>query len=667
MRRTGALPALALTLLCAAVLAACGGGSNDSATISESIHDAQPQTAVVDEGALPAADDTPALETGPTRAAASPFSGRMTGVSTFRAAGEPGQLGAAVPGALNMTDIRLGQTHVLPNGKRVWTQPELPNGTRTLRMTNSRDALALVKLSAKDAVDPVLEVWDNGYKSATLPLQPPSALPATEDGGQRYAEDTYSAKIPGHLIWDGVELKVSAKNYARGNALPLDVAAEYFEELKILPIYLFGATDTNSGYPLSTYGQPPEDAVRELNDRMPFDFQVSNHEARKIIWESLIEPPSGSLPAKVMRNYDDSDAILSITLSLMDGLRRANGQNQSPVTYYSPVLGLAADGKVRAAGGGLGWGGSATGNWSYSGVFIHELGHTFAMGHAGSSFTAGDYPYENGSLLGSTWGWDASRNLLMPHWIPPSASNAVRCSGSIRDDQGRCVKQDIMQSGSGDQAKGMRYAQFSDFSAAVMQERMEFYSVIPVGDEGDFVRFNSTTRSWESFHATTSNYANDGIAQNLALKVNVPVYTLFFTLSATTPEVNHFYAPIKYTGNLLGSIDPTSSVDLAAIEYNGKGVYRNFCRRTGCDYTLRMTYADGSQRYQLVQGGFRTSNTPSGAVNPVALDPLRSESFRRWVINVPGDKALRKVELLSTPEAWKGLPAQPQVLMSRDL
>lgn len=658
---------IGFSVICAAVLAACGGGSSDSATVPEAVRHVSAPATAIDEGVLSVQDEAAPLETGPTRPTPSPFSGRMSGVSTFRAAAELGKLGAAVPGALNMTDIRLAQSHVVPNGKRVWTQPELPTGTRTLRMTNSRDALALVKLSAKDAVDPVLEVWDHGTKSATLRLQPPSALPATEDGGQRYAEDTYSARIPGHLIWDGVELRVSAKNYARGNTLPLDVSAEYYEVLKILPIYLFGATDTNSGYPLSTYGKPSDAAVQELNDRMPFDFQVSAHEAGKVVWEQLVQPPTGSSPARVLRNYDDAGPILSITLNLMDGLRRANGQNQSPVTYYSPVLGFKSDGSVRPAGGGLGWGGSATGNWSYGGVFIHELGHTFAMGHAGTMATDGTYPYANGSLLGSNWGWDATRSLLMPTWMPSSASSAATCSGAIRDELGRCIKQDIMESGAGSQAKGMRFAMFSDFSAAVMQERMEYYSVMPEGDEGEFVRFNGTTRSWESFQATTSNYANDGIAQNLPLKINVPVYSLFFTLSATTPEANHLYAPIKYTGNLLGIVDPTKAEDLAAIEYNGKGVYRNFCRRTGCDYTLRMTYTDGSQRHQLVQGGFRTTNTPSGAVNPAALDPLRGDSFRRWVINVPGDKTLRKVELLSTPEAWKGLPAQPQVLLSREL
>lgn len=660
---------IGLSFLFAAVLAACGGGgggdrSTDPTHASVGIDG--DEHVPEDAHEATAAEDSPALVTGPTQPAAGPVSGRLPRIARFGAAPVPGELTAPVPGALNMVDIRLAQSHVVPNGKRVWTQPELPQGTQTLRLATARDTFALVRLSAKDAVNPVIEVWDRGELSDTIALQPPSALPATEDGGPRLGDDFYSARIPGDYIWSGVELKVKAQNYGSGNSLPIDVSAEYHEDLFILPIYLFGSTPENSGYSVEEYGAPSALAARELNARMPFDLNVRNHGARKAVWESLPVAPDGTRPARMLRDYDDGGLVHSLTLGLLDGMRRANGQNQSPVTYYSPVAGRRSDGSLRLASGGLGWGGSAVGHWKYSRTFIHELGHTFGMNHAGDMYRQGRYPYPNGSLLGSTWGWDAAHSIFLPTIVPPSASSYRLCEGRVRDEQGRCVKQDVMEGGDADKVKDTRFGMFSDFSAAVMQGRMEFYSVMPEGD-GSFVRFNLTTRQYESFNATTTNYAMDGIAQMLPTQVDVPVYTLFLSVSATTPEVNHFLAPLKYRGNLLGRIDPTNAQDRAAIDPAGTGVYRNFCRRTGCDYTLRLTYEDGSQGFQLIQGAFRTANSPSGAMAATASNPLDANSYRRWVVNVPGVKPLRKVELLYTPEAWKGLPQAPQVVMARDI
>lgn len=670
---TRALPrqalTLGLTLICAAVLAACGGGSSYGELASPTLADGSGHTAAVgdDDGDLLANDATP-LQTGPTHPVPAPKSGRLSGVSRFGATGEPGKLGAAVPGALNMTDIRLAQTHVVPNGKRVWTQPEMPRGGETLRLTNSKDALALVKLSAKDAVNPVIEVWDHGTLSDTIPLLPPSALPRTEDDGASYGDDFYSATIPGDYLWSGVELKVSASNYARGNSLPLDVGAEYDVQLRTLPIYLFGATDENSGYPVAQYGAPSREVIRDLNDRFPFTMRVRQHGAGKVIWETVSMPPNGQKPAWVARDYDDT-TVRPNMLGVIAALREANGERDAPVAYYAPVLGRKSNGSIRYDAGGQAFRGGLTsvGNWSYNAVFIHEIGHAFGVKHTAEWYAEGLYPYANGSLLGSHWAWDPTTSTLIPPYLAPSAGNYASCSGRVRDDLGRCIKQDIMQGGNrGDSARGVRYGVFSDFSEAVMQRLLESNSVMPEGD-GSFVRFNRETREYEGFEATTVNYAQDGIAQNLPLDVNVPVYSLVLTLSATTPEVNQFYAPLRYTGNLLGRIDPTSAADRAAIDPDGKGDFRNFCRRTGCDYTLRLSYADGTQRFQLIQGGFRDGSSAAGNTAASALDPLNGNSFRRWVVNVPGDKTLRKVELLSTPEGWKGVPAQPQVVMSRDL
>lgn len=77
-----------------------------------------------------------------------------------------------------------------------------------------------------------------------------------------------------------------------------------------------------------------------------------------------------------------------------------------------------------------------------------------------------------------------------------------------------------------------------------------------------------------------------------------------------------------------------------------------------------MTYADGSQTYRVLQGGFRAWWTPT-VDDANATNPLSGSSFRVWAINVPGDKRIGKIELLDTPMVWNGMPANPTVLLSR--
>jgi hypothetical protein len=97
-----------------------------------------------------------------------------------------------------------------------------------------------------------------------------------------------------------------------------------------------------------------------------------------------------------------------------------------------------------------------------------------------------------------------------------------------------------------------------------------------------------------------------------------------------------------------------------------KGKYAWYCKGTGCDYSLRITYSDGSVIYRALKDGFRNWFTQTAALPAVATDPLNSASFMTWAINVPGDKAISKVEMLDTPSVWLGFPTNPTVLLSRN-
>ena len=109
-----------------------------------------------------------------------------------------------------------------------------------------------------------------------------------------------------------------------------------------------------------------------------------------------------------------------------------------------------------------------------------------------------------------------------------------------------------------------------------------------------------------------------------------------------------------------------TAADLAEIVPD-TGPVAWYCHASGCDYTLRVTYADQSVRHVLVRGGYRPWFDPEGAPEASADDPTSGDSYRVFGVNVPGDQALLKLEVLATPMGWNGVAPDAAVLLSRDL
>ncbi|UXH80287.1 M66 family metalloprotease [Roseateles amylovorans] len=669
---------ITLTTLCAAVLVACGGSGDDTAHLSR----AQQQSTVedhsghdhdhgnaADDGGVEAGADQP-IVTGPTTPIGAPT------IRTFSQT-PLGELSPPVDGALNMLSIELAQTHVLPNGKKTWSNPELSNAP-TLRLVDSRDTLALVRLPSPVPASPRLEIWRDGRRVHSMPLALPSALPPTEDGQAPYANDLYSATIPRSEMMPGVSLKVSAQNKPAGNSLALDVAPESWLKVRVLPVYLWGANEINSKKVLPQAAQIPADRLYEYKAMVPWNVDVEPHPAVKVERDTYVMEPSGGRPAFVQRAHgepggrDGPGAVIRITHEI----NVANGEFRSPTLIYSPMSYRTVDNVITNYTGGKAFQGgwwSATGPFSFDRIFQHEIGHNLTMSHLFG--TTGNSPYPEASLKGTAWGWDASRSAFIPPWVTPSADNYKNCAttrGRQFDEAGRCVKNSVMENGYYDKPRSRGFNMYSDYEIALGQRELLTKTVQFEGaydDEGHpfFIRYNAEGQHYEMFSPPTINYALDGIAQNLPRQVDVPIYAVSMTFSNTTPEVNQFAAPLRYQGNMLGTIDPTNAQDRAAITPTGQGIYRNFCRSQGCDFTLRMTYEDGSQRHQLLQRGFRPWYKPSDLATAASNDPLSGSSFRSLTVNVPGDKRLIRVELLSTPEGWKGVGDAPLVVMSRDL
>lgn len=586
---------------------------------------------------------------------------------------------------------------MLPPAGKNWAPPTPPSASESLHLTGGRAGLALVRLSASDAARPVLEGFTKaGTSLGMVSLAAPSSLPRTEAGGAAYGSDLYSATLPASWMADGLQLRASADNYLPSTSQSLLVGADMPFVLRVLPFYLFGATEANTGKPLSASGMLPADAATEFEAKVPVAaFSTSNHPAGKLSWPTLVVPPrqdsSGTRqPAYVMSHAGqakDGFAPLSTQHSLVRALKLANGEDPTNVQYYAPLIMLNAAGAYAHPGGGIGGSDVGTGDDEYRGIFIHEQGHAFGLPHQGEAFDDGKYPYDWGSLNGSLWGYDAFKRELLAPFVPSTASRFASCrstsfAGHARavDSAGRCVKNDPMQSGSGDQASGYRFATFSDYSAAMMQRNLEGVTVLNADGTrrydggkivpdasfpGGYKRWDTLDRRWVNVEATTQSNGIFGLDRNLPQARGVPVHAVVITLSnAGTAGATQIYPTLRYTGNRLRYFDPTSAADRAQFVPD-TSANPWYCRNGGCDYTLRATYANGTVRHVLLQGGFRPFNEARGAPPASASDPLDGNSFRRFAIHLPDDGALSRVELLSTPRAWEGVVAAPPVLATR--
>lgn len=616
-------------------------------------------------------------------------SGSQAGDSTTNPPSIPDSNTPTIPtlSALTFSALELAQTHALPEGGKSWA---LPNASESLHFVGRRRTLALVGIGQADARNPVIEGWIKGVKVGELALAAPNLLPPTEAGGPAYASNRYSATIPGDWMQPDLQLRVVAGNYAPSTLRSVDVGADTAVTVRILPFYLFGAD--NGDRPYAQTAKPDAATVNEMFEKWPLAaLMVDTHPAQRVHWPRLVISPSGSAPAYVMDSAEDqqqSFQVLSAVLGTIGRMMEANGDSSQNFQYYAPVLQQNAAGDYRSPGGGLGTVGGDTGagDDAYRGIFIHEQGHAMGMPHAGEAFDDGEYPYEWGSLKGSAWGYDATRREFLAPFLPVTAEEFDACqsntyAGHARaiDAQNRCVKQDPMQSGSGDQAEGYRFATFADYHSAMMQRHFEGqttinedgtreyddgYVVRDTSFAGGYKRWDGIDRKWVNVTPTTRNNAQYGFNGGLPIQRDVPVYAIALTISrAGTPGATQIYPPLSFTGNLVRTVDPTDEAQRTEVRfyrspYNGSGAGKWYCSNSGCDYTLRVRYTNGNVRHVMLQGAFRAFDDAGGAFRPNSSNPNHGDSFKSYVVNVPADASIQRIELLNTPMAWdSGVPA----------
>jgi Peptidase M66 len=563
----------------------------------------------------------------------------------------------------------------------------------------------LVKFSTPNGVvqTPVLEVFNGAVSVGQVSLNAPSSLPPTEANGSPYTATSYWATLDKAWVKPGLTVQVKNGDGQRSVASAINVGAATSFTMLSLPFYLFGVSESAAPFAQTT---APDVATRdEYFAKHPIsDLQMVNHPAQKVTWPYIVVGPRQGRPAqKVLYKEQQGDgfAVMSAVLNVLSNMRKANADASMNNQYYAPLIMALQAGTYSSPGGGLGGGDVGTGDFSYTGIFIHEAGHAFGMPHANDGYVAGNYPYIGGSLKGSSWGYDQKRNELLSTLVPATASTYKNCLiggfplGRQVDSLNRCIKQDPMQSGSGDQASGSKYTMFSDFNASVVQNYLEGDTTLVNGkyvysggkikldssSSTGFSRWNTVEKRYVPVETKTTDAGLYGLDNGLATQRNVAVHTLVLSASlksiveSTGPaqldyndtvtydtDLTQIYPPISYVGNLRRMIDPTDAVQLATIQPN-TGLNYWYCKNAGCDYTLRVTFTDNSMQHTVLQSGFR--GWFNNALSTAALDPLDSASFRTWAVNVPAAKAIKLIELLETPEVYKGLSANPRVIASR--
>ncbi len=601
---------------------------------------------------------------------------------------------------LSIAEFLLAQTHVLPPAGKTWTLTDNSANpktrTTTLELIGKRKALAVISF-AQQAMpqNPQLEVWLNGVKKTVIALNPPAALPVTEATGPAFRSKSYSAIVPAQWMLPGVAFKVADSKYQTSAFLTTVMIGNHAEfTLNTLPFYVYGAAPGVNGVASLAQTQLPNAATqKEMFEKWPVSrLTVQKHAAGFLQWPYLvIEPRQGFTAYRALSKNDQKDgfATMSAVLKILQAIRSANGEGKTANVYYAPLMMVDNLGQYSPPGGGLGGGHRATGDHSYTGVFIHEVGHALSLPHQGTAYTQGKYPYLGGSLKGSVWGYDASKQNFLAPFVPSTSSRYVNCLTSpkgarVTDVQGRCVKLDPMWKGAGDQAASYVFATFSDFSTGQMQGNMNSMIYPDATAASGYSQWDAATRTRQPVTITTTNKGLYGFDMELPSQSNVPVYTIVLTLShapcvagpgvvcnaaGLNTQLSQIYPPIAYTGNLRRVVDPTKPAQLAEIVPN-TGLYPWFCRSRGagsggkgCDYTVKVSYADGTVWHGLLQGGFRTD--PLQPPTAAYADPVNANSFKVWGINVPGGKAIAKIELLDTPQVWNGFPLKPRVLIAR--
>jgi len=558
----------------------------------------------------------------------------------------------------HLLDVYIAQTHVL--------RPE----DRFFRLVSERDALFVARVE-NDSQVLTIEVLDRlGGMLGNLKLKGPDQLDKT--AGNRPAPFTlaHSVRIPAAWINPGMQIRLLHGQQQLSIERP-SVGAPNILTFNSVPVVLFSR-------PLDSLPAGSLAMSTKHRDEYVARLPVSRLDYRALPplqLDRLALRPTEQSPGEFLLAWPhcqndqplsagcDGYRIIEGVYDYLELLMAANGE-EDIAHYYGRIL----DDNIF---GGVGGSGLGTGH-DWDGIMHHEMAHAFGLGHAGedfqktfdsdfnSHFPAGSkrFPYAaslpgdssiNGNV-GSTWGYDLNRSeFIAPYLYAPD--------GTIKQH-----KQDATHGGGTHLEAGHIYAMLADAYVSRVQTHLEGYSNRP-----GKIHYDATTNQLQRWNYDQNRYDTVPYPApcpqrpmcsgpgDLPIEHQLPVISLFGSISRTTPELTLVHAPYAHTGNLIRLYDPTQASDLQELREQ----YNLYCADAGCQYVLRITESVGGQLHQrhilLRAGFFDWGDWEENILKPGADDPNSEDSFIRWAVNIRPLGELEKVEVLFKNHAQNGL------------
>ncbi len=561
--------------------------------------------------------------------------------------------------------LEVAQTHVVAPQGLTWPLEEAGD----LKTVAARDVLVLAHGASGSLIAPKLEVWQGKVQLGKLALAAPDKLPVSEGGEQPYAKKAWSAVVPGKWVQLGLVVRVVDGARDVTDFVPISVAPEVDVTFQLLPMALFGATKEHA----SVMGMTDNDRAQAAAG-MPFSTtKIVDHPLGSFESSYFIVPPDKGLAAAKVFSSEElkfNDRRRNI-LDFASTIHNASGDRLLNKVNYAGVTMLNSKKERDAYWGGVAyiWSGVGVGDFS-PGLLWHEGGHAMSLSHSPEAAlgTPPTYPYAVGSLKGSAWGFDQANNYFRSPLTTPNSFYATCSATDVKramrggqpfqqDANGRCYRFDPMHSAEDAKDPKAVFPLYSDFNSAKMLKWA--HSRTRLNAAGTGLERLDAAQAWVPYQPVTKDAGQWGLFSEHPVLLNKQLDLVYVTHSlAGTPDVSQFFNPIRHTGNSVATIDPMDGVSLQKIypdQINNKWMeYDRYCKNSGCDFTVKATYQDGTTAYRILQGSQRESWKPD-VWKAKATDPKDSESFLQWAVNLPvpanGSK-IQKLELLNTPKVW---------------
>ncbi|MBU6955673.1 M66 family metalloprotease [Hahella sp. HN01] len=571
----------------------------------------------------------------------------------------------------SLRSVEFAQSHVIPPSGLSWDLKE----SGELQLVEKRDTLVLATFDeAVQAAE--VRVYDKNHQLlSSLNLSKPSDLPPTEGDDLPYSDDAWSAVIPSDDMSKGVNIRVVAQGKSASETVTPAMHPELDLTIQSLPFLIYGVNESNIPFKIDDlkvmFADP--DTAGQGFAGMPFSkTHIVNHPLGVFESDYLIVPPSGSAPAKKVESAADPDYSRPI-LDMVWHIEYALGDMALNKITFAPsmLIDHSKTGPIKTRGlGGVAYTGSgASMGYPSLGLLWHEGGHAIGLPHSlsGSKDVNGPYyPYAEGSLSGSVWGYDQYKRYFRSPLTAPT-SRYFACSGERgggvfqKNAEGRCYRFDPMHSADEQKDPDADFPLFSDFNAGKMQRWVRNRARMNPSNDGFQVLDDNG--DWADFVPETKHYAGWHIKEHFPVSFDETTDFIMVTYSlAGTDAASQFYNPIRYKGNAIEYVDAIDQDDLnsinADISSGARAKYSDYCRRQGCDFTLKVTYEDGSTSYRVLKGSARKDWQPSVWKDDY-LNENSKDSYLFWAVALvapEGAPKVKKLELLDTPMLWNLSP-----------